>query len=60
VPRVGDRHQDVTIRSFAERDHNIVHWSEFDRGGHFFAMEAPDLLITDACDFFRSVRSAAR
>jgi epoxide hydrolase len=52
--------KDVTIRRFAERDHNIVHWSEFDRGGHFFAMEAPDLLIEDVCDFFRSVRSAAR
>jgi hypothetical protein len=30
---------DVAIRRLAERDHNIVHWSEFDRGGHFPAME---------------------
>jgi epoxide hydrolase len=30
------------IRRFAERDHeNIVHWSVFDRGGHFAAHEAP-------------------
>ena len=29
--------QDVAIRRFAEREHNIVHWSEFDRGGHFAA-----------------------
>jgi hypothetical protein len=24
-----------------------VHWSEFDRGGHFAAMETPDLLVDD-------------
>jgi hypothetical protein len=30
---------DTTIRQLAEREHNIVHWSEFDRGGHFAAME---------------------
>jgi epoxide hydrolase len=47
---------DVAIRRLAERDHNIVHWSEFDRGGHFFAMEAPDLLIGDVRAFFRSLR----
>ena len=38
---------DTTIRPFAERDHNVVHWAEFDRGGHFPAMEAPDLPIGD-------------
>jgi epoxide hydrolase len=47
---------DITIRSIAERDHNIVHWSEFDRGGHFAAMEAPDLLTADVRDFFRPLR----
>ena len=31
-----------TIRAFAERDNtNIVHWSHFDRGGHYAAMEVP-------------------
>jgi adenine deaminase len=25
-----------------------VHWSEFERGGHFPAIEAPDLLVVDA------------
>ena len=29
---------------------NIVHWTEFDRGGHFAAMEAPDLLVADVRD----------
>ena len=47
---------DTTIRRLAERDHNIVHWSEFDRGGHFAAMEAPDLLVGDMREFFRQVR----
>src|ERR687885_2491949 len=44
--------QDPSIRRYAERNHNIVHWSEFDRGGHFAAMEVPDLLIGDVRKFF--------
>jgi pimeloyl-ACP methyl ester carboxylesterase len=47
---------DSTIRRFAEREHTIVHWSEFDRGGHFAALQAPDLLIGDVREFFRLVR----
>jgi pimeloyl-ACP methyl ester carboxylesterase len=48
--------EDVAIRRFAERGNNIVHWSEFERGGHFAALEAPDLLVADVRDFFRTVR----
>ena len=44
------------IRRFAERSNNIVHWSEFDRGGHFPAMEQPDLLVGDIRRFFRRCR----
>jgi epoxide hydrolase len=47
---------DIAIRPLAERDHNVVHWSEFDRGGHFAAMEAPDLLVDDVREFFRALR----
>jgi len=47
---------DTTIRPLAERDHNVVHWSEFSRGGHFAALEAPDLLTGDIREFFRQVR----
>jgi epoxide hydrolase len=43
---------DVAIRRFAERDHNVVHWSEFDRGGHFFALEQPELFVGDVRKFF--------
>jgi pimeloyl-ACP methyl ester carboxylesterase len=48
--------EDVAIRRYGERGNNIVHWSEFDRGGHFAAMEVPDLLIGDVRDFFRPIR----
>ena len=33
-----------------------VHWSEFERGGHFPAMEVPDLLVGDVRTFFRGIR----
>jgi pimeloyl-ACP methyl ester carboxylesterase len=48
--------EDVAIRRYAEPGNNIVHWSEFDRGGHFAAMEAPDLLVGDVRAFFRQLR----
>ncbi len=43
---------DVTIRRWAERDHHLVHWRELGSGGHFLAMEAPDLLVDDVRAFF--------
>ena len=49
--------EDVAIRRYAERANNIVHWSEFDRGGHFAALEAPDLLVGDIRQFFRGLRA---
>jgi pimeloyl-ACP methyl ester carboxylesterase len=45
-----------TIRRFAERANNIVRWSVFDRGGHFAATDAPDLLVDDIREFFRPLR----
>ncbi|MFB7715819.1 epoxide hydrolase family protein [Nocardia sp. NPDC056100] len=45
-----------TVRGVAENQNTVVHWSEFDRGGHFVAMETPDLLTTDLRDFFRKLR----
>lgn len=47
---------DTSIRRFADQAHNIVHWTEFDRGGHFPALEVPELLTTDIRDFFRTLR----
>jgi len=48
--------EDVSIRRYGEQGNNIVHWSDFDRGGHFAAMEAPDLLVGDIREFFRALR----
>jgi pimeloyl-ACP methyl ester carboxylesterase len=45
---------DVTIRAWAERDHDVVRWTELDRGGHFLAMEQPGLLVADVREFFRA------
>jgi epoxide hydrolase len=46
---------DASVRPLLEREHTITHWSEFDRGGHFPAMEVPDLLIADVRRFFATV-----
>jgi epoxide hydrolase len=46
----------LPLRRLAERDlANIVHWSEFDRGGHFAAMEEPDLFVADLRAFSRKL-----
>jgi pimeloyl-ACP methyl ester carboxylesterase len=47
---------DNTIRSLMDPMGEIKHWSEFDRGGHFPAMEVPDLLAKDIQTFFRYLR----
>ena len=47
---------DVSIRRTIELEHTVVHWSEFGRGGHFAAMEAPDLLVDDVREFFSKLR----
>ena len=39
-------------RSWCERAFNVVHWTEFPEGGHFPAMEVPDLLLDDLRSFF--------
>ena len=43
-------------RSYAERVYNIQRWTEMPRGGHFAALEEPDLLIDDIRAFARSLR----
>lgn len=41
-------HDIHAIRACAERDHaNITSWNSYDRGGHYAAHQAPDLLIQD-------------
>lgn len=48
--------QDVAIRRYAEPEHHIVHWSDHPTGGHFAAMETPDLLVDDIRTFFGALR----
>ncbi len=45
-------------RSWAERayPHNLIHYNQLDRGGHFAAWEQPDLFAAEMRDSFRSLR----
>jgi microsomal epoxide hydrolase len=43
-------------RSWVDQRYNVTHWSEQPRGGHFAAMEQPQLFVEDVRKFFRSVR----
>ena len=47
---------DVGIRRYAERENTITRWTDVDRGGHFAALEEPDLLVGDVREFFRTLR----
>jgi len=47
--------EDVTIRRWAARENEIVHWTELEYGGHFAALEAPDAFVADVRKFFRGV-----
>ncbi|MGW4527486.1 epoxide hydrolase family protein [Amycolatopsis sp. NPDC004378] len=46
----------LAVRPLVERQHRVTRWTEFDRGGHFAALEAPDLLVPDVRAFFREHR----
>jgi microsomal epoxide hydrolase len=42
-------------RSFAERAYNVVRWTEMPRGGHFAAMEEPELFADEVRAWAREV-----
>lgn len=44
-------------REWAERSLRVERWTEMPRGGHFAAMEEPDLLVEDVRAFFRPLRA---
>ncbi len=46
----------TVIRRVMDSEHQMAHWSQFDRGGHFAAMEVPDLLVGDVRAYFRRFR----
>ena len=43
-------------RAWVERRYNVTYWSEMPKGGHFAAMEQPELFVDDVRTFFRTVR----
>jgi microsomal epoxide hydrolase len=45
-------------REWAERFFNVQRWTEMPRGGHFAALEEPELLVKDIREFFQPLRAA--
>jgi pimeloyl-ACP methyl ester carboxylesterase len=43
-------------RSWIEQRYHVTHWVDMPRGGHFAAMEEPELFADDVSAFFRTVR----
>jgi pimeloyl-ACP methyl ester carboxylesterase len=43
-------------RAWIERKYNLTYWSELPRGGHFAAMEQPELFADDVRAFFATLR----
>jgi pimeloyl-ACP methyl ester carboxylesterase len=48
-----------TPRELAEHAFNITRWTPMPRGGHFAALEEPQLLAEEIREFFRPLRPAA-
>jgi hypothetical protein len=46
----------VVPRSWAERCYDVRHWTDMPRGGHFAALEEPELLVEDLRTYFRGFR----
>lgn len=49
----------VPPRAWVERNlgRTLIHWTEMPRGGHFAALEQPQLLVDDVRAFFRKIRA---
>ena len=45
-------------RSQARKTYNIVHWTDMEAGGHFAALEQPELLLSDMRRFFADQASS--
>lgn len=43
-------------RAWMERYYNVTHWTVMPKGGHFAALEEPELLVDDIRAFFRGLR----
>ncbi|GAA1608754.1 epoxide hydrolase [Kribbella sancticallisti] len=49
---------ETAVKSLTDPAGRIEHWNEYERGGHFAAMEVPDLLTGDLRTFFGPLRQA--
>ena len=43
-------------REWAERSYNVQRWTDMPRGGHFAALEEPEMLVDEIRAFFRPLR----
>ena len=43
-------------RSYVERIYNIQRWTKMSKGGHFAALEQPDLLVKDIIEFTKTLK----
>ena len=43
-------------KKWVEDNLNLVHWTDIAEGGHFTAMESPDLFADDVIKFYHSFR----
>ena len=47
----------ITPKAWAEAAYDLRHWTVMPRGGHFAALEQPELYVNDVRDFFRLLRN---
>ena len=46
----------ISPRKWVEAAYNVKQWTEMPRGGHFAAMEEPQLFVEDVRKFVRDLR----
>ena len=56
VTGIAARTSATLVRPWAEASYNITRWTEMAHGGHFAALEQPELLVEDVRAFFRNLR----
>lgn len=50
------KYMEKAMRQMIDPENKVEHWSSFDQGGHFPAMEAPQILANDMRQFFSQFR----
>jgi microsomal epoxide hydrolase len=46
----------ITPKAWAEASYDLIHWTVMPSGGHFAALEKPELYLNDLREFFRLLR----